>query len=78
MVGTPFGPSGHLVRTRVESEKNLDLVPVLILNQCMEEMTAQIWVLVPILQIVWIGIAQVIHVMTFESLVIKDLHITTW
>ena len=60
MAVTPFGLPGHPVLKHVESEENLDHVHVRILSQCMEEMTAQTWVRVLILQVVWTCIAQVI------------------
>ena len=60
MAATQPGPNGHLVLKHVELGENLDHVHVRILSQCMEEMTAQTWVRVLILQVVWTCIAQVI------------------
>ena len=62
MVVTPSGPPGHLVLIHVVSVENLERAHVLILNQCMEEMIAQVLEIVLTPQIVWIGIAQVMKV----------------
>ena len=42
MAATQPGPNGHLVLKHVELGENLEHALVLILNQCMEEMTAHI------------------------------------
>ena len=68
MVVTPSGLTGHLVHIHVVLEANLDHDPVLILSQCMEEMTAQIWVQVLILRVAWINTAQVNYIVRFRFL----------